>query len=318
MQVLLATHGRPKLLEQSLLSIVRAIQFVGGGRIVLVENGGNWGASEIVKRLEPGQSVEIRLLHAEVANKSLALNHGLKFCDDGLIFLTDDDVEINVNALAQYRNAAEARGLGYFYGGPTHASFESPPPDWLMDFLPDSAKGLTFAKEKSSLPRVKFFLGFNWAAHREDLIAAGGFNSAFGPGSWTGATGQETEMQTQLRQNGAVGIIVHDALVTHEVPIERSTPEWVAKRAFRTGVEGGIRRMRRDPQLLYDLIANEQKRSRYRGLVAGLLRQSPRIFRHQYYNSRLRGFEHSLKFFDNNGQMHQRTGSVDSGVLKAS
>ena len=98
------------------------------------------------------------------------------------------------------------------------------------------------------------YLGCNWAAFTGDLRAAGGFDANFGPGSPTGATGQEAEMQERLLARGVRQVDVPDALVWHYVPEERSTlrvadpPEVPGRHPARAGGDAN-----EDPAALHEV-----------------------------------------------------------------
>src|SRR5690625_7703963 len=83
--------------------------------------------------------------------------------------------------------------------------------------------------------------GFNWAACVRGLKEVGLFDSNFGPGSPTQATGQEAEMQRRLISRGLTPMDVHDARVWHYVPTSRSTPQWGAQRRFQRGISDSIK-----------------------------------------------------------------------------
>jgi hypothetical protein len=85
-------------------------------------------------------------------------------------------------------------------------------------------------------------MGTNWAAYAEDLQAIGGFDTRLGPGGMTGATGQESDAQRRLLAMGAKAIYVPDAQAWHYLHREFLDPAWVLQRAYRHGLEWGIRR----------------------------------------------------------------------------
>jgi len=85
------------------------------------------------------------------------------------------------------------------------------------------------------------FLGFNWAAHSQDLRRVGGFDPNFGPGSPTGARGQESNMQLRLQASNVRPQYVADAMVWHFVPESRCSVEWSLDRVYQHAVESGLR-----------------------------------------------------------------------------
>jgi glycosyltransferase involved in cell wall biosynthesis len=237
--VIIATAGRPELLKRTLQSLGQCRLPAGYQRTIVVENGSQAGAEEVV-RSAPAV-LNAQYLHCPRSNKSEALNAALGTAGDGLIFFTDDDVRLDPAVLTAYLKAAEASGPGHFFGGPAGADFADPPPSWLTQYLPKSARGWEWPGPDNQV-RSPEFLGFNWAAFAGDLLAAGGFNPDRGPGSPSGSTGQESDMQRRLLRRSLLGLYVPGARVWHYVPRDRCSTRWAIARNFRHGVEEGARR----------------------------------------------------------------------------
>jgi hypothetical protein len=89
------------------------------------------------------------------------------------------------------------------------------------------------------LAPTTFFLGANWAAYSEDLRRQGGFDVNFGPGSASGARGQESNMQARLQRAGVGPEYLPAAMVWHHVPKERCSAAWSLRRALQESVYEG-------------------------------------------------------------------------------
>ena len=235
--VLIPSHGRPTLLGRTLASVAACARPPGYARCLVVENGPAAGAEAVVAAAAAAcPEAAFAYLHHGRANKSAALNAALDGVPDGhLAVFLDDDVRLAPGALVAYAEAAGARGGGAFFGGPTESDFEARPPDWLLPLLPASVRGVGEAE----LAEMGYFLGANWAAWVSDLRGAGGFDPNFGPGSPTGARGQESEMQRRLGQAKMTAVFVPEAVVWHYVPRERSSPSWAVQRMYRSGLGNG-------------------------------------------------------------------------------
>jgi len=245
LSVLIPTHGRPTLLKRTLDSLARCALPAAYEELIVIENGSRDGAEAVVGGL-PGR-LNARYMHRERGNKSHALNEALYTIADGLVVFFDDDVRIEPSALTAYSDASRGVKGGVFFGSPIGADYETAPPDWLHPFLPGSAKGWGPADfEAADNPR---FLGFNWAAFAADIIATGGFNPAFGPGSPHKAVGQETDMQERLLAAGIKQVFVPDAKVWHHVPAERCSPQWALRRQYQHGITHGFQQHHKDPAL---------------------------------------------------------------------
>lgn len=203
-------------------------------RLIVIENG--------IAGARPGHESFPRLgevLRIEQGNKSAALNAGLELlARETLIVFFDDDILVPEGIVGAYAAEARRRGPGHYFGGPTTARFEVPAAKAVARLLPDSARGLSYGDE----PRTgkDFFLGFNWAAFSSDIKAAGGFDVRFGPGSSTGATGQESTAQRRLRARGARSVYIPACRVVHIVPAERCSEAFVLGRAAKNGVGLGL------------------------------------------------------------------------------
>lgn len=291
MNALLATHGRPDLLKETLESLLSSSPAILS-KIVVVENGGDFGSREIVERCNR----DGRLIFTSIskANKSLALNAGVELCDDGLIFLTDDDVIIQPDTLVAYQVASSIHGPGNYYGGRMEARYQSAPPDWLLPYLPSSARCWPTGDRPEG--DYWFCTGCNWAAYRQDLIAAGGFDAEFGPGSATGSTGQESNMQRRLRADfGVRGVFVPDAVVSHQVPPEHCSPEWAVKRAHRSGIEKGMCSAQKNRDAALKVVWKRRLRGLLRRVLAKLSGNWERRFHADFWDSNDSGYHKGVE-----------------------
>lgn len=241
----IATAGRPELLRRTLTSLAECQKPDIYRETVVVENGPKAGSEEVVRLYH--SSLKARYVYVPLANKSHALNTVLEMVGDCLIFFTDDDVRMHPGTLCAYAETAAGFKGEQFYGGPTDVDYEREPPEWLKAYLPPSARGWRLDEKFREEPVFLLlrerpqFLGCNWAAFVSDLRNAGGFDERIGPGSATGSTGQEIDMQTRLWKRGVRAVYVPKAMVSHYVPVQRCSPKWAARRAYRNGIHRGIR-----------------------------------------------------------------------------
>ncbi|MEO0559481.1 MAG: glycosyltransferase family A protein [Bacteroidota bacterium] len=237
--VVVPTHGRPTLLRRTLESVARCdapASYIG---CIVVENGTEAGAEALVEALSPDYpEAFFRYLYHPRANKSDALNAALKHVADGtLCVFLDDDVRFDSSLLQCYHDAVARAGAAAYFGGPVSCDYEAPPPSWLIPSLPHSARGYELDDRGTMTDE---YLGFNWAAFSHDIRGAGGFNPDVGPGSPTGARGQETDMQRRLRVRDVNPADVACARVWHYVPRNRSTVTWFLGRRVDMGRTRGL------------------------------------------------------------------------------
>ena len=234
--VLIATAGGPTPITDTLTSLAES--GVGGlSSVRVVENGPPRGVRDACRRHPVASVVAVETCHIDRPNKSAALNRALEDLDDEQwVLMTDDDVRFRSGWAAAYRRRIVRTETLDVFGGPFDVRYEHAPPPELRRYLPPSALGWRPAPGDYD---GRWFLGFNWAANVGRLRAAGGFDPDYGPGSPTGASGQETEMQRRLTASGANRRYVEDASVTHLVPAEKCSTQWVLHRALRNGTSRG-------------------------------------------------------------------------------
>ena len=234
--VVLTTHERCDLLARTLSSLAAAARPEGFERVVVVENGANEGARAVCER----HASQLPLAYHRVAHpgKSRALQWAVSQLRTGFVLFLDDDVRVAPELLESYAEAAREHGAGHFYGGPLSIDYEVEPPHWLLRHLPPSARGWEPGSERDPLPGGDRFLGANFGAFAEDLLAVGGFDPHLGPGALRpgtadNPTGQERAIQDRMLEAGLRPVYVPRARVWHYVPAERCSERWALHRWFR-------------------------------------------------------------------------------------
>lgn len=233
--VLIATHGRPALLERTLDSLSRAVASEWLNAVWVLENGSVGQARELCERFS--SRLPLRYRSSERPGKTRAQQSVLPEVGDDLLLFLDDDVRVDPGILDAYGSAAAAAGGSHYFGGPINVDYEEVPPPWILPYLPLSAVGfIPFESKKASSGWE--FLGANFAAFAADVRRVGGFDLERGPGAVRSGSegnplGDEAVLQQRLLRAGCRPLAVADALVWHWVPRERCSPAWVLHRAQR-------------------------------------------------------------------------------------
>lgn len=236
--VLIPTIGRSCLLSRTLESVAAADKPPEFGRIIVLENGEeqNIGPSDV-----EGYRVPVRYKYVPVTGKAKTLQYALENIGQGFVIFLDDDVRVSKELLVGYAVNIRRYSHGHVYGGPSCPEYHNggEPPEWLLPYLPYSAKGWD---QSSDFP---WFLGHNYGAFVSDILESGGFNASLGPGANSSSlqpVGEETELQQRLADRGCGRVYIPDAKVWHWVPEERSSVEWALRRVMRSGFTSGLQR----------------------------------------------------------------------------
>ena len=270
--VAIVTHRRPELLERTLASLAAAERPAGLAAVHVTEVGGADSSSSLCERF--AADLPIRYRSTPDRRKAAALNQTLHQCE-GLVIFFDDDVVVSRATMTAYAAAARtaaAAATACFWGGPVSVDRPHQPPEWLLPTLPKSATGYERLGTDGRFAFPTVALGFNWAALAIDLARAGGFPERFGPGTVI-PTGDETIAQLRLAACGLVGQFVPDARVTHAVPAERCSSDWMLGRTRAAGTMRAIYTSHFDPTAPATTAAKtrrliaQQLRSRRRALV---------------------------------------------------
>lgn len=292
--VVIATAGRSELLARTLTSLASCSLPEIYAETLVVENGEKSGVEDVVRKAPP--ILNARYMHVPVHNKSAALNAALKVLPDCLIVFTDDDARFGTDTLRAYAEITSNLEGNVFFGGPVAIDYIQKPPAWLLKYLPASARGWEPGKQGAS-GRGWSFLGINWGAFSRDLNNIGGFNEHIGPGSFSVATGQESEAQTRLIRAGCGRQFVPDARVWHFVPPDRCSPEWAIQRSRRQGISLAALLWQRE-RLTSAAARWLEFSKRLPHLAVSLGRPSaPSEFKIRYVRAYFDGFRHGIRIF---------------------
>jgi glucosyl-dolichyl phosphate glucuronosyltransferase len=237
MGVVIATARRERLLRETLDSLASARLPATFQEVLVVENGARGGTQEVVESFAP--RLPVRYMFVPAPNKCRALNHALREAAAPFIYFLDDDVRLDADAVEAYADAAARYGPGHHFSGPLVPAWEVEPHDWLKGYLPRSATGWDHGDREKYYDKPDF-IGSNWAAFRADMLAVGGFSEDIGPGTPSGAIGDESELQQRLLDAGGRGVYLPAARVWHHVPRSDCSFDWARDRQHRMGVTYGF------------------------------------------------------------------------------
>jgi GT2 family glycosyltransferase len=237
--VVVPTRGRPDMLLRCLDALTR--QDLPAAEIVIVENGTDEPTlPPLLATALRSAPVPIRLLHRRIAGSAAARNLGVRHSTGAVVATTDDDAVPDpgwlaalVAALGRDAGVAAVTGLTCPLALRTDAQL------WFEQYYGGFGKGFTgqdyrYDRRRPGDPFFPFLpgrmgAGNNLAVRRDALLAVGGYDPAFGPGSVLG-NGEDIDLLFRLLQSGRTIRYEPGALVRHE---HRADPA-----AFRRQIRG--------------------------------------------------------------------------------
>jgi glucosyl-dolichyl phosphate glucuronosyltransferase len=236
--LIIPTYNRAGVLKRALDSALNIEYSPADYEIIVVDNGSTDATAAVVKDVQES-SPQRRLTYIREERVGLhnARHAGVWAAKGDILIFTDDDATFAPGWLRAYAEAFDAHPEMVAAGGPVRASWEAPPPKWLVEFIGDAK---TFGILSLMEPYDDFclnshgeFFGVNMAIRAHVLLEMGGFNpEAFGD-VWLGDG--ETGLNYKLWNRKMLIGYVPEALVYHHIPPERMTLQYLRRRMANQG-----------------------------------------------------------------------------------
>lgn len=235
MDIAIPQYKNTEMLDRCLTSLSKVKLPENVNTIWVVENGGVYGAENVVSRFE--ELLPVKYLYLHQGNLSKARNLALEKTEADIILFFDNDITFDEGSVIAYYNAIQSHrseGVGFF-GGPLTPCYEEPPKDYLIPYLPWSVKGFQLSSEDEVITQPHF-LGGNHGGVVRLLKDVGGYDEGAASGQNSGLVGEETRLMTKLLDMGFVGLYCQGANAHHYIPKENCSVRWTLKRTYRHGV----------------------------------------------------------------------------------
>ncbi len=220
--IIIATYNRADLLDECLAHLARQ-QFAPGDQVLIADNGSTDHTASVVAQRVPGFPVPLVRVYEPTPGKSHAVSAALRVATGDIVALTDDDVQVADDWLAQLKSALADSRIG-LVGGPVEPRWQHPAPRWLQlaghGRLGAPLGLLDYGNAATPLgPRT--LLGANMAVRRSVLRALGGYATHLGKLRGTLLSGEDHELCERVQAAGHEARYVPGARVRHLVPAER-------------------------------------------------------------------------------------------------
>jgi glycosyltransferase involved in cell wall biosynthesis len=194
--------------------------------------------------------VEARLLRSASQGISSSRNAGVRAAGSDVVAFVDDDAVVEADWLFRLMRTFERSADVVGAGGAVVPNWESDR-SWLPDELL-WVVGCTYLGHREDAGPIRNPIGCNMAFRRRELIAAGGFSSAFGKRGTALSTCDETEVGLRLERVYGSGRIrsIPAARVRHHIPAARIGWKTLVLRCVSEGLsKARLRRLYGDPAL---------------------------------------------------------------------
>ncbi|MEV4640914.1 glycosyltransferase [Actinoplanes sp. NPDC049548] len=227
--IVIPTHS-----EQRWASLVRTVaavksqQYTPAEIVVVVDH--NSALYRRARRDLSGVTVLENLYNQGVSGNR---NTGAFHTSTSLIAFVDDDVIMDTDWLGHLiAPFADPKVIGA--GGGIAPAWEGAEPRWMPEeFL--WAVGGSYAGLPTSTSRVRNVWSAGMVVRRDAFLAVGGFRTGFGK---LGSQNRPEDTELCLRMSALGGghwMYVPEAMIRHEVPVERSTFGWFVRRCYAEG-----------------------------------------------------------------------------------
>jgi glycosyltransferase involved in cell wall biosynthesis len=220
--VCLITFKRPNLLRKTLSSLEQLVFDDNEPKIqvVVVDNDRDRSALSIVNEIKPDFRWPLEYEVEEKPGIPAARNTAVSFADAPYVAFIDDD-EIAHPSWLKELISTQVTFQADLVTGPVVSSIEEGP-DWIRD---------------DAFQRPRFTTGFSpeIAATGNLLVKKTVFDALEKPFDEEFQSGSDTLFSLRARQEGFKIVWADEALVTENVPSERSSVRWLLRRAYRGG-----------------------------------------------------------------------------------
>lgn len=227
--VAVPTARRPDQLRRLLAALPAALEGVPAD-VLVVDNAAERPVRDVVAASPAGA----RYVLEPRAGSAHARNRALAETDADVVAFLDDDVVPHPGWLAALLDGLRDGALAV--GGPVRLDPTAPRPPWLDEA---GIGGYLSAHDLGPVPRDlvdgEHLLTANAAFRAGPLRAVGGFDPRLGPRGGVQLVADDVHVVRELQRSGGRVAWQPGAVVTHDLPAERTARSWLLRRAYLQG-----------------------------------------------------------------------------------
>ncbi len=240
--VVICTHNRAVLLQQTLASLVGQRLREAEFEILVVDNRSTDDTSEVVRSFASAGTMPIRYLFEPALGLCQARNTGWQAARGRYVAYLDDDTIAAANWLTAIKAAFESNPEAGAVGGRVDPLWEVECPSWLSDHAARVLAIVDWGPEPKPLAdvRIEWLVGANLALPRTVLAEIGGFHPALDRVGSNMLSSGDVFLQKRILDRGYRCIYYPPMAVQHTVPRSRLTKRWFRRRYYWQGISDAV------------------------------------------------------------------------------
>jgi glucosyl-dolichyl phosphate glucuronosyltransferase len=241
--VLIATHNRAALLEQTLQQLSRQ-SFQYGDEVIVVDNASTDNTAAVLARMSREFPVPLRTRYDSSPGKAPAINTVSQQATGDVLALTDDDVVVSDDWIETVRRLFGDPALA-LVGGRVDPYWQHAAPAWL-----EIEQNGTYGLMSSPLALLHYgdaqelgmrtAVGANMAVRRSVFQALGGFAAHLGKKRGTLLCGEDHDLSQRAVAAGYRCEYRPELRVRHWVPSERTRLRYFLRWFFWSGITNAV------------------------------------------------------------------------------
>ncbi len=231
LSIVIPTCGQ-RFLERTLEGLV--IQEDNNFEVVVVENG---VSSEATQKLcnQFKKRLKLKYIFEENPGANRARNIGVKNSGYEIIGLIDDDCIPNPDFAKKVRKKHQVYSEAGVIGGKVNLRFLNEKPIWLEGIFRSYLAELNWGQTDFEIEDYQYLVGANFTFKREDFDRVNGFNEGIGLKGSNLLSNDELDFTNNIRKKGRKIIYSPEVLITHQIPQERTSLDYLLRKSYFQG-----------------------------------------------------------------------------------
>ena len=239
--IIICTYNREKYIKGLLNSLKKQEYPKKDYEIVFVNNNSDDETDKRCTEFQDANSdVVFHYFNETKQGLSHARNRGVLEAKGEILAFIDDDALAHANYLQNMSKAFKENDVDAA-GGKIYPKYESKRPEWMSKFLEPVMSVIDLGDRNRIFPKNKFPIGANMIFRKEVFEHTGNFNTELGRTGKKMLGGEEKDLFYRMKTKNMSIHYLHDVVISHIIPDERLTDDFIEKQAAGIGKSEIIR-----------------------------------------------------------------------------